>query len=868
MHSSFRKVLIIAGLILAVLLVLGISLPSLFEEQLSRRVITELNKRMEAELRVKTIDLTLLRSFPLVSANLRDIELEDSYGGILLEADKLSFRFALFSLLRKHYELRSIKLSGGALFLSVDEGGQPNYQVFKATESPGATSRRNSPGFHLKEAVLENMEVIYSNEQEALYFKSRLDRAVFSGAFNSKQFQLESEARFQTHFLELEGLRYLSDQDIGYEAAVAVDFEKGNYTLEQVNLRLGPNVFRLDGVIERLDDGLFYDLFAFSDDSNTEAVIDLLPTEYQAYLGDFTSKGKFELQAAVTGQSNDRMQPRMQLEFRLTDGRIKSPRLKEDMKDVSLLAKFTNGEDRNFRSSVFTLEQLSGYFMRERFQMNLLVQNMEDPRIQFRADGAIPLAAVYGLFNSPSITQGRGEIELNHIALDGRYEDMINMNRIDRVKSSGRLTFDDAALTINEETLIADRGELLLNGNELSISALKIEGAGSEFELSASAQNLIPVLFADSLNQQNAFLKFQGDLLAEELDIDRLLKATQLKLSDAYTSAIPKPTVDSLKTATQQKRTRLISLLEGTFTTQVEAFNYQKIEGADFQGALTFSKGAMDIQGQTRSMGGTIQMEGQLNFAMEQNLNTNLQFKDIELETAFKQTDNFGQQVLQARHLDGRLHALLTIEASWDEKGNFKADALKAYAGLGVVNGHLRNFDLLEQFSSFVNVRDLRNIKLVNLQNYLEVENQTLYIPAMFIQSNAMNLTVSGQHSFQNTFEYFIKVNAAQVLANRFAAYNPNLEPLKARRKGFFNLHYKVYGSIDDYQYETARREVKNAFENSEARKRRIQQELGRTFQQSIDLIDEPEGWKDADADHQVRDEKYLNFELEGGNGN
>ncbi|MCB0589255.1 MAG: hypothetical protein KDD06_28470, partial [Phaeodactylibacter sp.] len=152
----------------------------------------------------------------------------------------------------------------------------------------------------------------------------------------------------------------------------------------------------------------------------------------------------------------------------------------------------------------------------------------------------------------------------------------------------------------------------------------------------------------------------------------------------------------------------------------------------------------------------------------------------------------------------------------------------------------------------------------VDMQNFLEIRKQKLYIPAMFIRSNALNLTISGEHTFNNEIEYNIKVNAGQVLADRFKRYDPNLKPKPARRSGTFNLYYAILGTIDDYRIVSSKRRVKSDFEQSEIRKREIQRGLEQTFG-VVQLLEEPEDWKDIPEYDHGEEEEYLDFDLEGG---
>ena len=194
-------------------------------------------------------------------------------------------------------------------------------------------------------------------------------------------------------------------------------------------------------------------------------------------------------------------------------------------------------------------------------------------------------------------------------------------------------------------------------------------------------------------------------------------------------------------------------------------------------------------------------------------------------------------------------------------------DKLRVLAGIGISDGTLKDFEMLESFSDFVHVRDLREIQFVNIQNFLEIRNERLYLPVMFIRSNALNLTISGEHSFENEIAYCFKVNAGQVIADRFRKHNPSLIPKPARQSGFFNLYYSMLGTLDDYNIAADKKRVQDDFKHSDFRKREVQRALEKEFG-IVELIQEPESWKDIpEYDHGVYEsgeEEYLDFEVGG----
>jgi hypothetical protein len=108
-----------------------------------------------------------------------------------------------------------------------------------------------------------------------------------------------------------------------------------------------------------------------------------------------------------------------------------------------------------------------------------------------------------------------------------------------------------------------------------------------------------------------------------------------------------------------------------------------------------------------------------------------------------------------------------------------------------------------------------------------------------------MNMTVGGQQSFDDKIDYGIKVNAGQVLANKFKNGNKNVESIPAKENGFFNLYFHLTGTLDKYKYATDKRKVKQMFERSETQKRLIRAQLIKVFGAPLNMVKEPKGWED-----------------------
>jgi len=858
MKRFLKRFFLFLFITIIVLLGLSFAVAAIFEKQIGERIVRALNQQLTTELTVESMDMTVLRTFPALSADLQNVQLQGTDDQVLLEAGTLSFRFGLLSILSRKYKVKSVKVSDGALHVSLDRNGRPNYLVYEADSTSAATSSSNNTVVNLEQALLSNIEVLYTDLQTEQYMNVLVEEARFSGNFTGEKFDVESDASMVSRFYEAGGTRYLVGRPIDYDAIVQVDLAEGVYRLQEIRTNISGNEFVISGATEDWEGGLYYDLLVTNGEGNLEGVLQLLPASYSRSLGKFSSKGAFAFEATVKGPMGKDVQPEIKANLQLKNGRLQHPDMPADFKGVSFDASFTNGTKRSAATSEFRIDNFAGNINRQLTEMQLAVTNLDDPQIDFILDGALPIGAVYGLLGSPDITDGSGEVEIQDMRIQGRYQDMLRTSRISRVKAGGRLEFDDASLVMNGERLVFDRGVMDLKGNQLIVDNLRLTGADSDLQFSGTAFNVLPVLFADSVNTQQAFLEFQANLDGKQVDIGKLLTAFDLKVAAQDTTQLDARDIDSLKTTTIENQRRLTALLKGRFETNVEAFNYQQITGKNFSGQLDFSTSQIVIKGKTDLMEGSLELDGRLYFFRDPSLEAKLTGNGIDIKTLFAQTKNFGQEVLTAKNISGTMSAKTMIYAFWDQQGNFRDDRLRVLSAVAIENGALTDFELMERFSTFVNVKDLQNIKFTQLDNFLEITNNRLYLPAMFIRSNALNLTVSGEHDFSNNFDYNIQVNAGQVVANRFKAHDPSLRPVEAKRKGFFNLYYRVFGDIDSYEFASAKQQVQGDFLRSQYRKREIERSLEQVFG-PLELVSEPAEWRDAELPEEA---EYMDFEV------
>jgi hypothetical protein len=566
----------------------------------------------------------------------------------------------------------------------------------------------------------------------------------------------------------------------------------------------------------------------------------LLPEGYVEDLVGLKSKGDFTFEGTAKGKSG-KQQPIINVKLGLKDGKISGPQLNSPFKDLTFTATYTNGKARSNQSSILEIQDFKGYIGRELVELKLKISNLDDPFVDAYFNGAIPLKAVYKFADSELITDAGGDLEVDGLELHGRYEEMINPNLMYKVQTKGKISFDDAMLKVNKEKITIDKGAIILNGNDLTLDDFKIEGVGSEIILDGSFKNLIPVLLSDSINSKDAKLIFDSRLTAESLDIQRWLNLSAVPEKET----IEEEVYDSLKAEQYASREAITNFLHGTFECNIKAFNYGKIKGKNFNGKLTFKNGQLIIGGGVIAMGGGFDLDGIIYMTQTPHLKAKLVCNDIDAYEFFRQTDNFGQDVLTSKNIKGDIDAKIAINAYWDEEGEMEMDKLHVITDAHIKNGELIKFEMLEDFSTFVKLKDLQHIHFTGTRNWFEIKDEALYIPVMLIQSNALNITMGGIHTFDQKIDYNIKVNAGQVVMKKLFK-RPGSKPIKAKN-GLFNLYYKIKGDIENYEMDSAKKMIKREFEESERKKQRIKNQLIREFG-TIDEVTEIVELEDDEA--------------------
>ena len=825
MNPRLKKYLFRSGVVLISLFLIAVALAALFEDEIGNKIISEINKNIKTKLVAGDVSLSLIRHFPRASATLNKVELSDLRGGELLKIEELSFSMGLLSVFFGKPEVSTIHLKNGLLSLKIDASGKTNYEIIKESSN---NKHDENASFTIKEAILSNFTVMYSNAIKQSEYKVRIDQTTLAGEFSSDQFLLDIDTECLLQSVKHENSIYLEQKPLKLKGVFDVNNKKGIYKVNNCLFEIASNKFSIQGTIKKTGEGTDFDLFAFGKDINLATVSQLGIENLNKAISDYESEGIIQVNARVDGVLNKTSNPALLLQYNLKNGILTGKNIGGSINNISFSGSFSNGWAHNLSSSSFSLENCKANFNGLPFNLELNVRNFENPNINFSANGKIPLANIYKFI--PEIQGASGNINFRQLLLSGNLADMRSIQGASKVKVSGSLLFENAVINYRGEDLKFASGNILFANEYIGLNGVVVKGLETDLSVEGKISRYLPFIFSNDEKE-----KLHLDIQIKSLGVN--LEKWIYVLSN---ESVPKtePVID--KTSFNQPFKRI----EGTIRADLDEVKHKKLVAKNFTGELIFENGDLLVSGDVVAMQGDWNVEGQLEFNNGCQLKATLESNKVSVKEFFIQSENFGQSTLTDDNLSGKLNSRILILANWSQQGIFDKNGLHVYGSLSIDNGQLIRFKMMENFSKFLKIQDLRDIRFVNLRNLLEIENGIIHIPAMFIQSNAINMTVSGQHAYNNQVEYNFKINAGQLLLNKFNLLNKTTDALPAKKGGFFNVYYNLKGNIDNLNSKRDKALVKSNFTRSEIRKHKIMNILLAEFG-SMPEFEEPTEWID-----------------------
>ena len=764
-------------------------------------ILRSLNKNISTKYEFKSVRLSFLKKFPKASLDLRSVLVHSSPGfdktcftGIntdtLLYAESASVEFSLLDVARGIYDIDRIGVKDGSLNLFTDTLGAVNYEISVEEEN-------NTSGnfiLNLDRINISNVKAVYNDLGTRLLIKGLVDNGRLKTRITGNDIDFTAEGGFTIDLFRLH--EFTIAKSINAEADLKL-FRSGQGILfRESTLKLDDYVFGLAGTIS--DDDV-YDLAITGNQIDIAVIKDYLPEKHKAVLVDYNPSGILNLKGLVRGPSTPVVNPGIEVRFDVENGFVTYGTSAVKIKDLSFKGEFTNGSRKTSETCSLSITGFNGTLGSSQYTGSLRLSDFNELYGKLDLAGKVIPGEIKEFFKLDNISTASGSIDLN-IKMEGFIpnKEKYYLSDLFSLDPDAEMKFNSFCLGImHDSVLINDVEGNLMISDTLTARDMRLTFREQKFDLDGTFIN-----FPGWISGEQVVLRGSAELSSDRLLPELLFPGMADTTSEKKTAyQFPGDVIIDLKFKTD-------NLVYKTFKAEniVAELNYKP----KILNVKSLKLSSMD--GSTSGNGFVVQNSdksfmGRGNFTLD----------NINVNKAFKYFRNFDQDFIIAENLSGRLGGSLSLLLPMDSLLNPNFKSITAEGKFVLSDGALVDFKPIEELSSFIHISELQNIHFDKLENDFFIRNNFIFLPVMDVKSSAADLSVNGKHSWDNDYEYHIKILLSEALSKKFGKPKPNTTEFGAVQDdglGRTSLLLKITGNDEyvkvSYDLKAAGNKVKN----------------------------------------------------------
>jgi hypothetical protein len=813
-------------IVFLLLAIFGVVVVKFHGDDLQAFVMEQVNEHLDTKVHVEEISVRVFHKFPSTSIvlqhvtvwsshNFSDLEFEEMGADTLLTAERVNVSFHLFGIIRKRFNIRQVEIQQGSLRLFTDSAGEGNYRFFGEKEA----SKKGKGFIDIFQLKIKDFTWDLDNRAKELKASGWLEFLELNGRFSKRNTQVRGTLKGSLEEISNKGIRYASDRSVS--AKLNMDVRDSVYSLRTGQLQLDRVTAAMEGsLLLKTDRSVEMDLEATAKDLEIHEVLDLLPSDLVKSLTGLRGNGILQVNAHVTGIASSTLTPHIEADFETRNANLSWRKIPFSLQQLNLTGSYSNGGEFNPVTTRLDIESINAVIGSDHLSGRVRIQNFLEPDFAFELKGDIHPEQWTEWYPSAPIGHASGTL-IPNMSVSGSF---------DRLKPKGEkfVSFDlNGELALEDVTftfLSADVPFHKVNGsvrieNDFWEPSLSGSFGKSDFHIEGSGLNLISFLLGGQ-DELIASATFRSD----HFDLGEVLGQLPRKETGGERSLRFPDGLDL----------RMEFIIHDFIK---ELFEAQNVRGtARFDSPFLFvdSLTMQTMDGTVRGSFGMVQdTEGDIFTSVDASLYS------LDIQSLFKAFNNFGQEQLTHEHLKGSISGTSVFSAEFDPSFFIRPATILSENDISIRDGELNNFTPMLALSRFIEVEELENIRFNTLENTILIKDSQVIIPSMDIKSNALNLSASGTHNFNNHYDYRLQLKLSELLYNKARRSGNSefteAEDLSDTRTLFIKIHDEGAGASVEMDREQTARKIREDLRNEGSELKKIlNEELGLFRQEEI----------------------------------
>lgn len=727
-----------------------------YEDDVARFAMGKVKKEMATAFEVDNIELVFWRTFPSTSLHLENVYIQESLpeGDTLLYAQSLFLKLNFWDLFAGNYRVKEVELKTAELHLKVNAEGTDNWHFWKA----GASTDSTQFEIKLEEVQLTDTRVTYADAPSDFDLDLFSVNSSGSGDFSERSFDVVLDADARIARIVSDDDTYLEKQTVIGEVAMHADLDKNTYTFQPSDLTCGDLALQIQGSVNTSEGGVI-EIFVEADDQEMADALGVLPGSVRKTVERFKPSGDFSAKAKVS-RKDPKAPVMVEVELQATDASIRAKEEGVALRDIQTDLYFVRGG----KKDQVRLKSFSCALDDSRLTAKGSIIGFDNPALNLDVSAQLQLRDIKDFLDLQHIEICEGDVRaeagvkgtLKYVPADSTYNwrEIIASGSADLTE--GRLKMKDSNRMFEQLTarVAFDKQNALINEFSGVVN-------GGDFKLKGELVNLVPFMF-----EPQARVLLDASLESNVIDFTNLVEEDGSTANDSeYEFGLP-------------------ARVDFRLNTNIGKFIFRKFEATQVRGLAMLDQGRLTIDPLSFSTAdGRLSAQLVMAPAGEGNYRMNClaDVTSINIRKVFTEFENFGQDYVQDRHLNGLANAKVQFRAVVTKSLEIPSDKIESLIDVSIENGELIGFESLQEIAEYIRsnkwvapfvdedkfAERMKSIKFSKLENVIEIRNRMITIPLMDIKSSAMDISAKGTHTFDNAINYAIGFNMRDLLIRR-----------------------------------------------------------------------------------------------------
>ncbi len=753
-----KKILIVAGIIIFLLISTIIVLPFIFKDKIIQKVKEEANKNLSAKIDFGEFDLSLLSSFPNFTFIVHDVKVDglNEFKGITLASiGKFEFIIDIKSVLSGgQININKFKLADADFHAVVMKNGKANWDITKpdtATEPPNPETSGGSGEFKmsLKEYSLENSNIIYDDSSFNMYCQINNLNHHGSGDFTQDVFNLNTLTTADRLTFIYDGIPYFSKVKTTLKMDLEMDMPKFKFTFKENEFQLNQLVLGLNGWVAMPADDVDMDIQFSAKQTEFKNILSLVPAIYSKDFETVKTAGKLALDGFAKGKYNDKTIPGFGLNLSVDDARFQYTDLPKSAENITIKVKVNNpGGDAD--KTVVDIQKFHVEMAKNPVDIRMKISTpVSDANIDGEIKAQINLDNLKDVIPMTEGENYTGSLT-SDISVKGRLSS-IEKEKYEEFKANGTLILLGIKYQSKEFPYGVNIEKAYFNFSPKFIELSSFESKIGKSDLGAMGkiENFLAYYF------KNEPLKGTFSIHSNLLDLNEFMSEDS---SAVKTEGSPGQTPDTAALSVIE----VPSNLDFKLSSSIKKLIYENLEMTDVAGDLTLKDSEINLEKfKLATLKGTLEINGKYGTKNPKipAVDFNLNIEKFDLPLTFKTFNTVQKLAPIAEHATGKFSAKMKFACLLNQKMEPVMNSIYGSGSLLTHQISVESSGALAKLAASLKKDSYKKLYLDNVDVGFKIKDGKVEVEPFDMKIQNTNANISGWSSFDQTIKYVMKLD-------------------------------------------------------------------------------------------------------------